>query len=156
MTATATTDLRDIVIEEVLPHPVDAVWRTLTTPGLIDRWIMPAEGFEATEGKAFTFRTRPGGAWDGVIHCKVLTVEPNRRLAYEWKGGHPDNVTGYGAPLDTVVTWTLTPVEAGTRIKMVHSGFVMPRNEGAHVNMGEGWAKIVKQIGVIAGEAERA
>jgi len=151
MTAAA-ADIRDIVIEEVLPHPADAVWKTLTTPGLIDRWIMPAEGFEAREGKAFTFRTKPGGAWDGVIHCTVLDVQPNRRLSYSWKGGHPDNV-GYGAPLDTVVTWTLSPVEAGTRLKMVHSGFVIPRNEGAHRNMGEGWAKIVKHIGVIAGEA---
>ncbi|MBW8733465.1 MAG: SRPBCC domain-containing protein [Asticcacaulis sp.] len=146
------TDTRDIVIDDVLPHPADIVWKTLTTPELISRWIMPTEGFEAVAGKAFTFKTTPGGAWDGVIHCRVLEVVPITRLSYAWKGGHPDNVSGYGAPLDTVVTWTLTPVEAGTRITLVHAGFVMPRNEGAHHNMGIGWAKIVKQIGIVAGE----
>lgn len=153
MTADVKPETRDIVIDEVLPHPPAVIWKTLTTPELMARWIMPADGFEAVAGKAFTFTTKPGGAWDGIIHCTVLAVEPNRCLSYSWKGGHPDNIAGYGAPLDSVVTWTLSAVEAGTRVHMVHSGFVMPRNEGAHRNMGEGWAKIVKQIGSIAGEA---
>jgi uncharacterized protein YndB with AHSA1/START domain len=153
MTPDTATETRDIVVEEVLPHPVDLVWKTLTTPELIGRWIMPADGFEAVEGNSFTFQTTPGGAWDGVIHCRVLEVVPMTRLSYSWKGGHPDNVTGYGAPLDSVVTWTLAPVEAGTRIRMVHAGFVIPRNEGAHHHMGIGWAKIVRQVGTIAGEA---
>ncbi len=152
MTADLQTETRNIVIDEVLPHTADIVWKTLTTPELIGRWIMRAEGFEAVEGKAFTFKTSPGGAWDGVIHCRVLEVVPNARLSFAWKGGHPDNPDGYGAPLDTVVTWTLTPVEAGTRVKLVHAGFVMPRNANAHHHMGLGWAKIVKQVGQVAGE----
>jgi len=41
-----------------------------------------------------------------LIHCQVLEVVPNERFVYAWKGGHEGNV-GYGAPLDTVVTFTL-------------------------------------------------
>ena len=62
------------------------------------------------KGKRFTFQTTPAGAWDGIIHCQVLEVMPNERLVYAWKSGHEGNV-GYGAALDTVVTWTLSKVE---------------------------------------------
>src|SRR6266850_4364385 len=65
-----------------------------------------------------------------LIHCQVLEVVPNERLVYAWKGGHEGNV-GYGAPLDTVVTFTLARETSGTRVRLVHSGFVLPRNETA-------------------------
>jgi uncharacterized protein YndB with AHSA1/START domain len=103
------------------------------------------------KGKRFTFQTTPGGAWDGVIHCQVLEATPNERLVYAWKGGHEGNV-GYGSPLDTVVTFSLSRVESGTRLRLVHSGFVLPRNDGAFKKMGEGWKKCVPTIGAIAGE----
>ena len=149
MTATALKlETRDIVIDEVFPHAAATIWKTLTTAELIGRWMMPPAGFEATEGKAFTFQTTPAGAWDGTIHCQVLEVVPNRRLSYAWKGGDEGN-TGYGARLDTVVTWSLTPVEAGTRVHLVHSGFVTPKNDTAYKNMSDGWKKVVRNIGAI-------
>jgi uncharacterized protein YndB with AHSA1/START domain len=83
----------------------------------------------------------------------VLEVIPNQRLVYSWKGGHEQNI-GYGAPLDTVVTFTLATVENGTRLRAVHSGFVLPRNETAFKNMGDGWKKVVPRIGAMAGEQD--
>ena len=59
---------------------------------------------------------------------------------------------GYGAPLDTVVTFTLKKVEGGTRLRLVHSGFVLPRNDTAYRNMSGGWNKVVPRIGAITGE----
>ena len=113
---------------------------------MIARWMMPPEGFAPVEGTRFSFRTTPAGAWDGVIHCEVLEAEPNRKLAYSWKAGHEDNAGGYGSRLDTVVTFTLTPVEAGTRLRVVHSGFVLPANASAFTNMGGGWKTVVTRI----------
>ncbi|WP_128926582.1 SRPBCC family protein [Bradyrhizobium guangxiense] len=149
--AQARHQTRDIVIDEVFPHTAETIWKALTSAQLIGRWLMQPTGFEAIEGKAFTFQTTPGGNWDGVIHCQVLEVVPNRRLAYAWKGGDARN-TGYGAPLDTVVTWSLTPVEAGTRISLVHAGFVLPRNESAYSVMSGGWKKVVRKLDEISGE----
>jgi uncharacterized protein YndB with AHSA1/START domain len=143
-------ETQDIVLDEVFPHAAATVWKALTSAQLIGRWLMQPTGFEATEGKVFTFQTTPGGSWDGVIHCRVLEVVPNRRLVYAWKGGHENN-TGYGAPLDTIVTWSLTPVEAGTRIQLVHAGFVMPRNESAYTVMSGGWKKVVRKLDEISG-----
>lgn len=148
------SDTQAIVVDEVLPHTPEAIWKALTTSDLIGRWLkMPTTGFEPVNGKRFTFKTTAAGAWDGVIQCEVLEVIPNQRLVYAWKGGHEGNV-GYGAPLDTVVTWTLSRVDNGTRLRLVHSGFVLPRNELAFKNMGEGWKKVVPSIGAIAAEQD--
>jgi uncharacterized protein YndB with AHSA1/START domain len=144
-------ETRDIVIDEVFPHAAETIWKALTTPELMRRWLMPPAGFEATEGRAFTFQTTSAGAWDGVIHCQVLEVAANRRLSYAWRGGDEGN-SGYGSRLDTVVTWSLTPVEAGTRVRLVHSGFVTPKNDTAYENMSEGWTKVVRRLDALAGQ----
>ena len=142
---------QDIVVDEVFPHAPETIWKVLTTGELIGRWLMAPTGFEPVEGKYFTFQTKPAGAWDGIIHCQVLEVMPNERLVYAWKGGHEGNV-GYGSRLDTVVTWILSEVQNGTRLRLVHSGFVLPKNDTAFKNMSDGWKKVVRNIGAIVGE----
>jgi uncharacterized protein YndB with AHSA1/START domain len=146
--------IQEIVIEEVFPHAAETIWKTLTSAELIGRWLMPPTGFEAKEGKAFTFQTTAAGAWDGVIHCRILEVVPNQRLSYVWKGGDESN-SGYGSLLDTVVTWSLIAVEAGTRVRLVHSGFVTPKNDTAYRNMSEGWTKVVRRLDDCAKTIER-
>jgi uncharacterized protein YndB with AHSA1/START domain len=147
------TDAQEIVVDEVFPHAPETIWKLLTTGELIGRWLMAPTGFEPVKGRHFTFQTTSAGAWDGVIHCQVLEATPNERLAYAWKGGHDGNV-GYGSPLDTIVTWTLSRVEGGTRLRLVHSGFVTPKNDSAFKTMSAGWKKVVQTIGTIAGEQD--
>ena len=148
------SDTRDIVVDKVIPHPPEAVWKALTTGEMIARWITAPTGFEPVVGNRFTFQTTPAGAWDGVIHCQVLEVRPNERLAYAWKGGHEANV-GYGSRLDTVVTFILTRVEGGTDLRLVHSGFLVPQNDTAFLNLGEGWKTVVQRLGDVAGGQDR-
>lgn len=129
---------QDIVVDEVFPHAPATIWNALTSAALISRWLMPPTDFEPVEGKHFTFRTTPAGAWDGTIHCEVLEVVRNERFAFAWTGGDETNC-GYGSRLDTIVTFTLTSVDNGTRLRLVHSGFVPSRNDTAFKNLGEGW-----------------
>ncbi len=146
------TDTQTIVVDEVFPHAVETLWKTLTDGALMIRWLrMPSAGFEARVGCDFTFKTSPAGAWDGLIRCRVLEVVAQERLAFSWTGGDDGNV-GYGSRLETVVTWTLSSAPGGTRLRLVHSGFVLPRNESAYANMSQGWKKVVGSIGEIAGE----
>jgi uncharacterized protein YndB with AHSA1/START domain len=142
---------REIVVDEIFPHAADVIWKALTTGELMGRWLMEPSGFAAVEGQRFTYKTKPAGAWDGTICCQVLEVRPNERFAYSWKGGDEGNV-GYGSRLDTVVTFLLSKVEGGTRLRLVHSGFVSPTNDTAFTGMSEGWQKVIKTIGAIAGE----
>jgi uncharacterized protein YndB with AHSA1/START domain len=144
-------DVRKIVVEEVLPHAQKVIWRALTTGDLIGRWLMPPAGFEAVEGREFTFQTKAAGAWDGVIKCRVLEVAPHERFAFAWRGGHEDNA-GYGSRLDTVVTFTLEPTAGGTRLRLVHAGFELPRNAFAFKNMSEGWCSRIAILATVVGE----
>ena len=140
-----------ITVEKVLPYAADKIWRTLTTSDLLMKWLMPND-FVAAVGHRFNFRTKPMGDWDGVVHCEVLDCDPPRLLRYSWKGGADTNPE-YGSKLDSVVTWTLTPVEGGTQVRMVHDGFVFPGNRYAFDMMSPGWGKIVDAIGRVAAEA---
>jgi uncharacterized protein YndB with AHSA1/START domain len=145
---------QEIVVDEVFPHAPETIWKTLTNGELMARWLaMTPAGFEPVKGKRFTYQTTPGGAWDGVIHCEVLEATPNERLVYSWKSGHAENI-GYGAALNTVVTFTLAKVENGTRLRLVHSGFVLPKNNTAFTSMSDGWKTVVPRIGAIAGEQD--
>jgi uncharacterized protein YndB with AHSA1/START domain len=145
--------VQDIMVDEIFPHSPETIWKTLTTGELIARWLMKPTGFEPVRGARFTYQTTPAGQWDGVIHCEVLEAAPNERLVYSWKGGHDSNV-GYGSRLDTVVTWELARTEAGTRVRLIHSGFVTPRNATALQKMGDGWKKVVPKMGEIASEQD--
>jgi uncharacterized protein YndB with AHSA1/START domain len=131
MTATKT-----ITVEYDLPHAPAKVWRVLTEPKLLENWLMPND-IAPVPGHKFTFKTKPMGEWDGIIHCEVLSVEPNKRLAYSWVGGSDKN-QGWGEKLDTVVTWTLTEKPGGTLLLLEHSGF-RERDEFAYSQMGKGW-----------------
>lgn len=145
-------DTRDIVIDEVFPHAPATVWKTLATSELMGRWLnMTPNGYEPVVGNRFTYKTSPAGAWDGTIQCEVIEVVPGERLAYSWKGGDEANV-GYGSRLDTIVTFTLEEVDGGTRLRVVHSGFVLPRNETAYRNMSGGWTEVIGRIGAVTEE----
>jgi uncharacterized protein YndB with AHSA1/START domain len=143
---------QSIVVDEVFPHAPELIWKALTAGELIARWLMkPTPEFKAVRGSRFTFQTTPAGAWDGVIHCEVVEVVPNERLAYSWKGGDESNV-GYGSGLDTLVTWVLSRVENGTRVQLVHSGFVIEKNDTAFNNMSTGWKKVIRTLDTVAAE----
>lgn len=149
--ASVETDVQKIVVEEVFPHAPDVLWRALTTGDLIGRWLMAPSGFEAVEGREFTFQTTPAGSWDGVIECRVLEVVAGKRFAFAWRGGHEANL-GYGSRLDTVVTLTLEPAPGGTRLRLVHAGFELPRNAFAFKNMSEGWPTVMGRLEAVAAE----
>ena len=144
---------QQIVVDEIFPHSPETIWKTLTSGGLMGRWLrMAPSGFDPVLGNRFTYQTTPAGEWDGTIHCEVLDVVPNERFVYSWKGGHESNDGSYGSKLDTLVSFTLEKVEGGTRLRLVHSGFVSPRNDPAYRGMSGGWAQIVPSIGAIADE----
>ncbi len=138
------SDEQAIVVEKVLPYPPEKIWRTLTASELIARWLMPND-FAPVVGRRFTFQTKPMGDWDGVVHCKVLACEPPLLLRYSWVGGSDSN-PAYGSRLNSTVTWELTPVDGGTRLRMVHDGFVFPGNKFAYEAMSPGWGRVMDGI----------
>jgi uncharacterized protein YndB with AHSA1/START domain len=127
------TETKSISQEYDLPHPPAKVWRALTDPELVAKWLLPND-LRATVGHGFTFKAaEPTQWWDGIVSCEVLEVDPHKRLRYTWRGG-PESLK-----IDTVVTWTLTPTASGgTRLELEHSGF-LPSNPFAYDGAGKGW-----------------
>jgi uncharacterized protein YndB with AHSA1/START domain len=111
---TARSQTESISFDFDLHHSPEKVWRALTDPVLLAEWLLPVVDLKLEPGAAFTFKTLPHPGWDGTVNCRFLEIEPTRKLSYAW-------VVGFG--LDTVVTFTLTPTESGTRLSLVQSGF---------------------------------
>jgi uncharacterized protein YndB with AHSA1/START domain len=123
-----------IVVDYDLKAPPEKVWRTLTEPALLARWLMEND-IVPVVGHTFSFRAPPMYGWDGRVSCEVLAVDPPRLLRYSWRGG-----AGPMA-LDTIVTWTLERSPAGgTRLHLEHAGFTAT-NGIAFGAMGDGWRK---------------
>jgi uncharacterized protein YndB with AHSA1/START domain len=127
---------KTITVEYDLPHPPATVWRALTEPALLERWLMPND-IAPVVGHKFNFHTKPAGDWDGTVYCEVLTVNPEKRLAFSWKGGADAN-KGYGHILNTVLTFTLSEKTGGTLLLLEHSGFG-EQDEFAFTTMSGGW-----------------
>jgi uncharacterized protein YndB with AHSA1/START domain len=141
---------RSIIVERVIPHPPEKIWRALTQAHLIEQWLMKND-FEPRLGARFTFRAKPMGDWNGVVDCEVTAFDPPRRLAYSWKGGSASN-PNYGSALESVVEWLLSPEPGGTRVRMEHSGFG-PRNEMAFDAMSSGWPRALERLEQVSAAA---
>lgn len=139
-----------IETDAFLPHPPAAVWRALTEPALLARWLMPND-FAARVGHRFTFRTTPalGAGFDGVVHCEVLDLQPEALLKISWRGG---------PGLDTTVTWRLVPEGRGTRLFLTHDGFdeADPSHRLTMGILGGGWMGHLRaRLEAVLGEAPR-
>ena len=125
----ASTQTRSVVIEREIPHPPEKIWRALTQPHLLEEWLMKND-FRPVVGHNF----RLTADW-GAVDCRVQAVEPNKRLSYSW--------AAYG--LESIVTWTLTPTNTGTHLRMEQSGF-RPDQKQAYGGAKAGWQQFFAKL----------
>lgn len=129
-------EIRTVTIEREIPHPPEKLWRALTRKHLIEEWLMKND-FEPTVGHRFNLR----GEWGGVLDCEVLVIEPNRTLSYSWDFAHEDPAFD----LKSVVTFTLTPTEGGTHLRVEQSGF-RPDQKQAYGGARLGWEQFLARL----------
>ena len=129
-------EIRSVVIEREMPFPPNRIWRALTRPDLIAEWLLKSD-FVPVVGREFKFTQD----W-GAIDCRVTEVEPEKSLAYTW--------AAFG--LESTVTWTLTPVGQGTRLRMEQVGFRRDQEE-AYRGARAAWTGYFKRLEAVVGEA---
>lgn len=129
---------RNLLIKWFFPHPPELVWEFLTDSDRISEWLMKTD-FKPVMGHKFKFKSKPipQMGWDGIVYCEVVEIVPFKKLAYTWKGGPEPGVTG----LDTLLTWTVTPRDAGTEVLLEHTGFKGWKNYLASLFMERGWRR---------------
>ena len=131
---------RTVTVEREFAHAPEKIWRALTQPHLIEAWLMKND-FVPAANHRFSLH----GDW-GSVDCRVLEIEAQRSLSYTWAA----------MGLDSVVTWTLTPTGAGTRLRMEQSGF-RPDQDQAYHGARYGWNKFFASLEqVLAGQGETA
>jgi len=140
---------RSVVVERTMPHAPEKIWRALTEPALVSEWLMQTD-LEARVGRKFNFRAEPQGGWNGVTDCEVLEVEPPTRLVYSWNDYGEQAATG----IKSVVTWTLTPADGGTHVRMEQAGFRHGADDGFYQGATYGWQKMMGGLERVAGELD--
>ena len=147
MTEATVTAARSIIVERQMPHPPEKIWRALTEGSLIEQWLMKND-FQPVVGHRFNFRSKPMAGWNGVSDCEVLVVEPLERLSWSQNASGEQAADG----LHSIVTWTLTPTEGGTHVRMEQTGF-RPQDEGGYQAMSFGWPRVLANLERVAGES---
>ena len=118
--------------------------RSLTTPGadgpLAARWT-PTR-LRADQGqRASPTRPRRPANGTGSSSCEVLEVIAEQSAGLHLEGRARGQRRLRRAPGHGGRPGPLSTVEAGTRVRLVHSGFVLPKNETAFKNMSAGWTE---------------
>jgi uncharacterized protein YndB with AHSA1/START domain len=131
-----------LVIEREMRYSPEKIWRALTEGPLIEQWLM-SNDFQPVVGHRFTFRATPQPKWNGIIECEVQVVEPPTRLAYSW------GALGLGS----AVTWTLTPTESGTHVRMEQTGFASETGAN-YKGANYGWQKFIGNMERVVGGLE--
>jgi uncharacterized protein YndB with AHSA1/START domain len=122
-------ETRTVVVEREIAHAPEKIWRALTQPHLIEEWLMKSD-FKPVLGHRFDLSAE----W-GKVDCRVLEIEQGRVLSYSWDA----------LGLESVVTWTLTPAGAGTRLRMEQTGF-KPDQLQAYHGARTGWPRFFKAL----------
>lgn len=107
----------DLVFDQTFPHPIEVVWRALTDSAALTSWLGPND-FVPRIGCRFSLRNPAFPGWRGWAECEVLELDPPRRMVWSWRS------TDAGEP--TMLTFELSPVANGTRLKLEHAGDIDP------------------------------
>ena len=116
-----------------LPATVDEVFRHLTDPVAMIRWM----------GQHATLHPSVGGAFEvdinGVpVRGRYLEVDPPHRVVVSWGGAGSDDMP----PGATRVEFTLTPIPTGTRLHLVHGN--LPDSQAQR--HGVGWRHFLDRL----------
>ena len=123
-----------------LEQSPETVWKYLTTSELMAQWLMNND-FELLPGHEFMFRSNPQPSmdFDGNVYCRVLEIDPLKKLVYSWKirQGTERQL------MDSVVSWFLIPKKGGTELILEHTG-LDGWNELMFQAMNKGWDQNVR------------
>lgn len=147
---------RKIRIKRFFPYQPEYIWLALTQAKLLGGWFMENDIVPAADHE-FTFRMAPQKGWNGITYCRITEVEPLHKISYTYRGSASGEKTlacagihseaadkmtkGIFTELDTVLSFSLTPVCGGTVLTLEHFGFKGLKLVIVSFVMGMGWKK---------------
>jgi uncharacterized protein (TIGR03086 family) len=98
----------------VVPLDPDAAFDLVTQPDRLRRWMTVAARVDLRAGGGYRWTVTPGHHAAGT----VVDVDPGKRVMYTFGWEEDDDLP----PGASTVTVTLTPVDGGTEVRLVHEG----------------------------------
>lgn len=127
-----------VIIEQSFPIPVSKVWEAITDRHQMKAWYFDFDEFHPVSGFQFEFLSGPENGRQYLHKCEILEVVPEKKISYAWR------YDGYGG--NSIVTFTLQPVEEGTHLILTHEGletFPPDVRDFARANFEAGWSHII-------------
>jgi uncharacterized protein YndB with AHSA1/START domain len=129
---------RSVERETVLEAEPERVWEALTTDALLADWFADGATVDPVEGGEVAFECE-----DGERRGTVQRVDPERELAFTW--ARP----GEG---ESLVTFSLEPVELGTRLVVVERALTGPvALAGVSLAAGSTWRARLRRLDLCLG-----
>ena len=102
-----------VVVEQTIAAPIPKVWKAITELDEMQAWFFEeVETFEPKVGFETQFSIEHEGK-TYVHQWKLLEVEPEKRIVFDWQYEHCE---GQGK-----VEWDLSASESGTEFKLTNS-----------------------------------
>lgn len=146
-----TTNTDEIVSEIQIVAPPQRVFEALVDPTQVVQWWGQSGIYRCTK---FEADLRVGGKWRSVgidsngqpfeVAGEYLEVDPPRLLSSTWRATWTGDV-------ETKVRWELEPAEAGTLVRIRHSGF------GTHPELAQayrGWPRMLAWLQALLEKGE--
>ena len=138
-----TIDQIETILE--LPHPTQKVWQAITTPEGLNQWFGNRVTMTLAEGSPILFEWDEYGQAGGVIQ----TADPMNKFAYRWRANGVPETVAMNETNSTLVIFELTPTPAGTRLRVLETGFstLDPElRERAFRENTNGWATELEEL----------
>jgi len=127
-----------IQIKRVYKHPTEKVWTALTSPDALAKWLMKTIDFKLVEGATFQFQDKPQGGWDGIVNCKILSLDQPNSITYSWHAN--------GMKKPTIVNWQLQQISPHeTLLTLSHNGFEGVSGWVTKQILNFGWKSMMKK-----------
>ena len=125
--------MEPILKKVIINAPAKKVWKALTNPTEVEKWMLMQTTFLPQKDKSFTFKAEPTENWDGIFKCKVKEVVENKKLVYSWDTNFIN--------AETIVSFELKEVGKKTEVTLIHSGWekMAANQEQTKNSHNEGW-----------------
>ena len=132
--------LKPIVAEIDIAAPIETVWEVMTAEASVPNWL-GCTGYRRELGAVFYMQPDAAkaakGDTSGATHCRVLLLEPPKRLHFAWFiPGTPE----------TIVEITLHARGSRTELRLTHKGwdqFPPEMVKPFHDQLKSGWTSAV-------------
>jgi len=120
--------MMDLSFERHYPHPIDRVWKAITSSDALAQWLM-SNDFKPEVGRSCTFEFCVEGSTDDhLVHVTVQDLRAPTFMRWRWRNEDESEAT--------TVTFELEEVGDGTLLRIRHTG---PASRSLAEGLEKGW-----------------